>query len=762
MIKKLLYIIFLFFISTNAESELNTTAVSTDSLIELLNTQLSPDERAKTLFTIASEIYSSNETKAREYLEEGYSISIHYNYNCYLGRYYGTYGNIYYLKYDFIEAIYYYNKSIEYYTTCSNKSQLEYVYNLLGYCYAAIGKYDDALESYQKLLNIYQIRSNVKELITVYNTLGNTYLSMNKLYSALDMYNITLKYAQQINDEQSIAMCYTNLGAICYHLSKHDEALENIYKALDIYHKTNDFTNIATNYANISSIFGDLKNYNIAMKYLDSAFHYIDYVSDPHYKLLMLINKAEICYSLKIYDESYVFFEKALDLCTALNDQGKLPLIQIEMARTLIEGDIDLEKGFLNLNSGFEVAFANKDHFLLHKAYKTYSEYYERKNDYKKALDYFENYIDSKDSVFIQESSSKISNLESKRSIEIKEKDLQITKLNTDKEKNMKIIVFSGSSVMLFVSIILILMFRSRYKINKKLRIQNKQSELINIELSSVNNELSEKNKDISAKKEKIELAHNIIKDDIQKATEYVASLLPKPVNYGGLRVDSIFIPSSSLGGDAYGYYWIDEENFAVFLLDVCGHGVGSALHSVSVLNALQTQGILNVNPLIPSMLLAELNKNFLMEDHDDMFFTIWYGVFNTKSRMLNYASAGHPAPLLIYPDKSTMALGTDNVFIGMDNDSTFVEESIEIVRNSQLYLFSDGVYEFSKKDGVLMVQNDLYKLLHNSIVHSELYTMPAMPSQKDSSLKVIYNNLRQLNVNKSFDDDYSMVKVTF
>ena len=56
------------------------------------------------------------------------------------------------------------------------------------------------------------------------------------------------------------------------------------------------------------------------------------------------------------------------------------------------------------------------------------------------------------------------------------------------------------------------------------------------------------------------------------------------------LQVDWHYQPSTELGGDAFGYHWIDDEHFALYLLDVCGHGVGAAMHGVAVLGSLRQQ----------------------------------------------------------------------------------------------------------------------------------------------------------------------------
>ena len=90
------------------------------------------------------------------------------------------------------------------------------------------------------------------------------------------------------------------------------------------------------------------------------------------------------------------------------------------------------------------------------------------------------------------------------------------------------------------------------------------------------------------------------------KAAAYVQSLLPAPQT-GPISTDWVFIPSAELGGDAFGYHWLDDDHFAMYLLDVCGHGIGAALHSVSVLNVLRAQTLRDTDFYQPSDVLAAL-----------------------------------------------------------------------------------------------------------------------------------------------------------
>src|SRR5262249_28759821 len=135
---------------------------------------------------------------------------------------------------------------------------------------------------------------------------------------------------------------------------------------------------------------------------------------------------------------------------------------------------------------------------------------------------------------------------------------------------------------------------------------------------------------------------------DIQKATNYVSSLLPPPIDSGRVLAQWRFVPSVGLGGDAFGYYWLDATTFVFYLVDVSGHGVGSAMHSVSVLNVLRQRALPNVDFKNPGAVLCALNNAFQMDNYNGMRLTTWYGVYNAGDRTLTYgAAAQHPAYLV-------------------------------------------------------------------------------------------------------------------
>ena len=144
----------------------------------------------------------------------------------------------------------------------------------------------------------------------------------------------------------------------------------------------------------------------------------------------------------------------------------------------------------------------------------------------------------------------------------------------------------------------------------------------------------------------RLEESQRLLAEELAQAARYVESLLPAPLS-GEVRVAWHFVPSTHLGGDMFGYHWLDSDHLAVYLLDVSGHGVGSSLLAVSVNNLLASQSLPNTDCREPDKVLSRLNDIFPMEKQNGKYFTIWYGVFNRVRRTLTCSNGGHPAALL-------------------------------------------------------------------------------------------------------------------
>jgi phosphoserine phosphatase RsbU/P len=249
----------------------------------------------------------------------------------------------------------------------------------------------------------------------------------------------------------------------------------------------------------------------------------------------------------------------------------------------------------------------------------------------------------------------------------------------------------------------------------------------------------------------KLAASQKQLAEEVAQAAKYLCSLLPKPISQGPLRVDWRFVPSTQLGGDSFGYHWLDDEHFAVYLLDVSGHGVGASLLSVSALNVLRSQSLPGVDFHDPAQVLDRLNKTFVMEQHDQRYFTIWYGVFSQKTRQLTFSGGGHPPALLQAGSDQTTGelrqLESQGPPIGWDLDSPFETMAVALDPCARLFIFSDGVYEIEKADG------------ENWAFDEFIHFMAAVP-EGINSLDHLLAQARQLHGSDVLADDFSMLEL--
>ena len=187
--------------------------------------------------------------------------------------------------------------------------------------------------------------------------------------------------------------------------------------------------------------------------------------------------------------------------------------------------------------------------------------------------------------------------------------------------------------------------------------------------------------------------------EELAEASRYVSCLLPKPLSHPDVTACWHFQSCSQIGGDGFGYRWIDKDHWAFFLFDVCGHGVGAAMLSISILNVLRTLSLPDTDFKSPQSVLQGLNLAFPMEAHNEQYFTCWYGVYSPSTRQLRYGSAGHPPALCIEGIECT-PLRTQAPPIGCMDDAKFREDSRILAPSCRLIVISDGVYELEKMNG--------------------------------------------------------------
>lgn len=166
------------------------------------------------------------------------------------------------------------------------------------------------------------------------------------------------------------------------------------------------------------------------------------------------------------------------------------------------------------------------------------------------------------------------------------------------------------------------------------------------------------------------------------------------------------YVPAEKLSGDFYNVFKIDETRFGICVGDVSGHGVSAAMLSIFTYQKMQslmeeTEG---EGMTIPSMVLKHLYDSFNSANfNDDMYIVMIYGVFNTQTGILSYASGGlNTTPLRIRPDGAVQELDNDGFAICKLGDllkPKFINRQILLFPGDKLLLYTDGLVDARNSD---------------------------------------------------------------
>jgi len=197
---------------------------------------------------------------------------------------------------------------------------------------------------------------------------------------------------------------------------------------------------------------------------------------------------------------------------------------------------------------------------------------------------------------------------------------------------------------------------------------------------------------------------------DLKVAAGIQRSLLPGKVPAkSNLEFAWKFQPCESIGGDIFNLFPLDDAHYAVYMLDVSGHGVPSALITVSVSQLLQPytntlvkrdtdQGSQN-EIVTPMEVMRELDREYPIERFDK-YFTFIYMLIDIKGGALRYSNAGHPPPLLLRADGTLEKLEKGGPMIGLGGVLPFEEGELAIGAGDRIILYTDGVLEYEKALG--------------------------------------------------------------
>ena len=736
VVVKVIFLIILFIIPFS-----NLLSINIDSLEKVVNK--APDKNKPELYNILAKSYqNSSFEKADKYA----NLALQYSQkNEDVANEATAYFN---LGYNFViqnnsgESFKYFQKSLDLRLELGDKAAIASSLNALGNVSRLLGNNQLALEYYLSSLEIRKELGDTLLIAASINNIGIIYKFQGDFEKALEYYLQSLQYAENLNDTVIITPALINIGNIHFDLKRYTKALEYYNRVLDIAQKSNNLSEVASAYNLIGTAYNYMNKIPKALESFELSYQLATKIGNVYTQCDALNNLGESYHRLGDYVQALEYYQKSVEISTKGNDLHS-SATTLNNIGSIYLNKKDYKQALTYLQKSLKIIEDLNTFGILKDIYHNLAKVYEGLGDYKKAYQYQCNYTELNDSLLSESMNKKMIDLQIKFETEKKERKIEILKNEKRIESEKKNYFIALSILGILLVIVIFILFILKIRAN---RILAEKNQLISTQKDKLSVTLDDLNR-INKTNEKYLYQIN---DELSRASDYVLSLIPPEIKTGNIQTRWMLKPSSKLGGDTFGYHWIDSDNFAIYLLDVSGHGVGASLHSIQILNTLKFHTLLNTDYKIPEQVLAKLNKVFQMQNHNKLFFTIWYGVYNKNTKELKYSTAGHPPAIMVDGNGETSFVGTKNFVIGGTKKFDYSSNCITINSPAKLFVFSDGVYEIKDESGNIWTIEYLKELIKQKAVNS------------DNDLEILYDHVVNLHHNKILDDDFSIIKVMF
>src|SRR5712692_7296336 len=144
------------------------------------------------------------------------------------------------------------------------------------------------------------------------------------------------------------------------------------------------------------------------------------------------------------------------------------------------------------------------------------------------------------------------------------------------------------------------------------------------------------------------------LENELSIAHEVQQQLFPHTLpKLPGVELEAVCRPARVVSGDYYDFIRITPTHLGIALTDISGKGISAALLMASLQAALRSDvlryrdGQAGYSPLQlnTAEIVSHLNRHLYRNTSDERYATLFFAVYDTGTRRLNYTNAGHPAP---------------------------------------------------------------------------------------------------------------------
>ena len=238
--------------------------------------------------------------------------------------------------------------------------------------------------------------------------------------------------------------------------------------------------------------------------------------------------------------------------------------------------------------------------------------------------------------------------------------------------------------------------------INKSLsKITNGDlNEVVSVRSSSEFASLSDDiNQTVFALKGYISAAEKKIEQELIAAKTIQEAALPKVFAFPGrdeFELCASMKPAKEVGGDFYDFFFVGENKIALVIADVSGKGVPAALFMMRSKTAIRS---LAESGGSPADIIFKANNTLCDGNDAEMFVTVWIGIIDLTTGIIQCANAGHEYPAIMRKDSGYELLkDKHSLAVAAMENLKAKEYEIKLEPGDKLFVYTDGIPEAINK----------------------------------------------------------------
>jgi sigma-B regulation protein RsbU (phosphoserine phosphatase) len=244
------------------------------------------------------------------------------------------------------------------------------------------------------------------------------------------------------------------------------------------------------------------------------------------------------------------------------------------------------------------------------------------------------------------------------------------------------------------------------------------------------------------------------IERDLNIARDIQLAILPKVFppfpDKKEFDIFGFMTAAKSVGGDFFDFFLIDENRLGFVVGDVSGKGVPAAIFMAVSRTLIRATGL---KGMPPAECLAYANRLLKNESTSSMFVTVFYGILDIRTGVVEYSNGGHNQPVIIKNDGTVEMMSVpSSMVLGITDDTVYETGSFKMSSGDIFILYTDGVTEAFNKSDELYSEARLIETLKGSKNHNiseivktvvdDVYNFSKDVPQTDdiTTLALIYN----------------------